>query len=137
MHVLYYHAEAYREPAMGICPGMFHLEAAALEQVFQALNRIFVAVFGVNALTLIERNVVSSASTLTDWGHMLSRCNSMRDACLVPERYMGKRIRFEVAAKFAVDSDEKILVERSGYASAVVIRRVHDIAILDQIYPKQ
>ena len=51
---LYYHAEAYREPAMGVGPGIFHIETAALEQIFEAFNGVLVTVFRMNTLTLIK-----------------------------------------------------------------------------------
>ena len=41
------------------------------------------------------------------------------------------------AAEFAVNPDEKVFVERSGDACAVVIRRLQDAAIFYQICPKQ
>ena len=51
---LRYHAQAYCEPTIGVCPDMFDREATAFEELFQALDRVLVAVFGMNTFTFIE-----------------------------------------------------------------------------------
>lgn len=51
---LRYHAQAYCEPTIGVRPDMFDLEATAFEELFQALDGVLVAVFGMNTFTLIK-----------------------------------------------------------------------------------
>ena len=116
---------------------MFHVEAAALEQIFQAFNRVLVAVFRMNTLTLIKAQCRIQRIDSDRLATGAFKVQFHPRLCFVPERYMGKSIRFEVTAELAVDTDEKIFVERSGDAGTVVIGCVQDIAILHQIYPKQ
>ena len=47
-----YHAQAYSEPALWIGPGVFDFETAATHHVFQTLDRVFIAIFRMNAFAL-------------------------------------------------------------------------------------
>ncbi len=51
---LRYHAQADREPAIGVRPDVLDLEAAVLQKSLKAFDRVFVAVFGMNTFTLIK-----------------------------------------------------------------------------------
>ena len=90
---------------------MFHGEAAVMEQILEALDRVLVTVFRVDAFTLIkaQRRIQCIDPDGLATGALEMQFHSR--LCFVPERYVGKGIGFEVTAQFAVDSYEKIFVE--------------------------
>ena len=116
---------------------MFDLESAIVQQAFQTFDGVFIAVLGMNAFTLTKTQCHVECIYPDGLRNNAFEVQFYARCCLIPERYMGEGVRFEVAAEFAVNPDEKVFIERSGYACAVVIRRVQDPAIFYQICPKQ
>src|SRR3954451_931236 len=109
----------HREHLRGIRPALAHPPTRALRQRREALDAVFVAVLGVDALAGAEREAgaeqAHGLALLADQVHL--------DAVplAIVDRAMGEGGKVEIAAELAVDPHQHIEIEASGDAGGIVI----------------
>src|SRR4051795_8652193 len=118
----------HREHLRGIRPALAHPPTRALRQRAEALDAVFVAVLGVDALARAEREAgaeqAHGLALLADQVHL--------DAVplAIVDRAMGEGGKVEIAAEFAIDPYQHIEVEARGDAGGVVVGVVEQTLLL-------
>src|SRR5262245_36734109 len=105
--------------------------ARALCQQAERLDRVLVAVLGVNGLAGCELdNAASDVDLLLPGAHQM---HLDAPALAFVERPMAERIEIEIGGKLAIEAHEQIEVELRGHALGVVISSVENAGVLDEI----
>lgn len=109
----------HREHLRSIGPALPHPPAGALRQRGEAVDAVFVAVLGMDALAGPEREAGAQQSN----GLVLLAEQMHLDAVplAIVDRAMAERGQVEIAAEFAVDPHQDVEVEAGGHAGRIVI----------------
>src|SRR5580704_7770198 len=116
---------------LAVGPRFQRQPAAALGQGAERLDRVFVAVLGVNGFagTKLDRRVTHSDGLSLRAGKM----HFDAAAFAVVEGVMLKGIEIEISAKLAIDTREQVEVEFGGDAFGVIVSAVENIRGFDEI----
>src|ERR1700682_3511051 len=88
----------------------------------------------------LTRGKVKDAAQVADQDILLEAALQMHfDARhrRVPKRNVLERFRIKLAAEFAVDSHEHVLIEFCRHTLGIVVSRVKNVGVFNQVYAEQ
>src|SRR4051794_39307002 len=125
------------EPIIRVGPGGFDLEAGAQKEITNAGDRVLVTVLRVDAFTLAEWNFKADQLDLRGLVEGALEMHFDAGELGVPQGEVAEEVEIEVAAEFAVDTSENVLVEARGHAFGVVVGGEQNGCIFHQVCSEQ
>ena len=121
----------HAEKPVRVAPHGARHETGRCREGAEILHRIFVGPFGVDGFAFRERELpAADRDALRRRAHQINLDAPQKR---VVERVMREAVTIEIRARFAIGAHQQVLVERRGHAGAIIIGRVQNARVLDEI----
>src|SRR5436190_6063707 len=121
------------KPFAPVEPTLFKFESGDAEHLFNHLQRVFITILGVNALTRSESDRQTQSFQTHDLSSQALQIDFHSRTQWVPLSNVMEPGQVEVAAKFPVQPHQYVLIELSRDSLGVVISRDQNIRRLDHV----